>query len=243
MIVFISDLHLNQQDVGITQRFDAFITWASERASALYILGDFFHAWPGDDALDAWSEGIAARLAWLASTGVAVFFMHGNRDFLLGERFAQRAGFHILPDPSVIVLDNQPILLSHGDRYCTLDRAHQRFRRVTRHTLFRRLFLQIPYAVRARIVTRVRQQSQTHRNKPAAIMDVVPSSVTQHLRQWRAGILIHGHTHKPGLSVHVDQGMVFQRYVLSDWDDIPEFLCYDKTTGFYFNRFSGGGYG
>jgi len=235
--VFISDLHLNPHEAAITQRFYRFIEWASSSTKAVYILGDFFHVWPGDDAVDEWSESIAERLSWLASQGVKLYFMHGNRDFLLGERFAKLASMKLLSEPTVITFGDTPILLVHGDRYCTRDKGHQWLRRLTRNAIFPALFLRLPYKIRANLVNKVRKHSQTNRNKPTAYMDIVVSVMLEHMQQMQVQILVHGHIHKPGLTTHQYQGVSYKQYVLSDWDDNPLFLCYDGANGFYFKLF------
>ncbi|KTD52453.1 UDP-2,3-diacylglucosamine hydrolase [Legionella rubrilucens] len=232
--VFISDLHLHPDVPAITHRFNDFMQWAAANARTLYILGDFFHAWPGDDSIDEWSSAIASTLAQAASQGLTIYYLHGNRDFLLGQRFATTAGMTLLRDPSLITLGGVPVLLTHGDRYCTLDKAHQRFRRLTRNRLFTALFLKLPLSYRNQLVSHIRQRSQQNRNKDEQMMDVVANDVLKHL--YRCGVqqVIHGHTHKPGLSRYHYGAVDYYRYVLSDWDDTPKILCYDQPKGFEF---------
>ena len=237
--VFISDLHLHPEDKAITQRFNQFVEWAKTHTKAVYILGDFFHVWPGDDALDEWSHGIAMRLASLKQQGIALFFMPGNRDFLLGERFAKLADMVLLTEPTVITLGDERVLLVHGDRYCTRDRGHQWLRKLTRNRWFPFLFLKLPLTFRARLVNTVRNHSQSNRSKPSAWMDVVADDLLLHMMKLNVNIVVHGHTHKPGLTLHESQGAIFRQYVLSDWDDNPLLLCYDNPEGLYFNPFSG----
>ncbi|KTC69369.1 UDP-2,3-diacylglucosamine hydrolase [Legionella birminghamensis] len=231
--VFISDLHLHPDEKGITRRFEAFLAWISTNPSRkLFILGDFFHAWAGDDSLDSWSEGIAESLAKLTALGIDTFYMHGNRDFLIGSKFIKKAGLKLLPDPAIIELDGQRILLSHGDRYCTLDKAHQRFRRLTRNRLFNILFLSLPLSFRNRMVESVRQQSQSNRSLSYDVMDVVAETCIKEMQAYHAPVLIHGHTHKPATSEYrVSESSVLLRYVLSDWDNTPKFLCFDEKRG------------
>lgn len=234
--VFISDLHLHPEETIITERFNQFIHWAATNTRSVYILGDFFHVWPGDDALNTWSSAIAERLAWLVAQGVAVYFMPGNRDFLLGTRFAKKAEVTALTEPAFIKLGDERVMLVHGDRYCTQDKGHIWLRRLTRNRLFPRLFLRLPYTFRDGLVNKVRQSSQNNRRKPTSIMDVVPSSLLAHMQQSNVCILVHGHTHKPGLTNYEHKGCSYRQYVLSDWDDNPVLMCYDKSTGFYFDR-------
>lgn len=233
--VFISDLHLHPDEKLITQKFLAFIAWAKQNTQNIYILGDFFHVWPGDEALDDWSMAIAAQLSALARHGINIFFMPGNRDFLLGNKFF--ASTHITPlsEPSFITLGQEKVLLVHGDRYCTKDISHQWLRLLTRNKLFITMFLKLPFTLRNSLVTKVRAHSQKNRSKPQTVMDVVPTTMLRHMDKMHVKTVIHGHTHKPGLTTH--QG-TYKQYVLSDWDNNPQLLCYDATVGFYFYQFS-----
>ncbi len=235
--VFISDLHLHPNQPLITNRFNRFVKWAADNTRNVYILGDFFHAWPGDDALDDWSRGIALQLARLAEKGINLYFMHGNRDFLLGSRFLTLAQVTFLREPTVITLDNMKVLLVHGDRYCTKDTSHQWLRRLTRNPLFSKFFLKLPYSFRQKLVNSIRQHSQSNKSKPPSYMDVVPATLLHHMQQMDVKILVHGHTHKPGLTQHQYQGSSYRQFVLSDWDDNPLLLCYDNPNGFYFRLF------
>lgn len=237
---FISDLHLHPDEKLITERFEAFIDWAVTSVKRVYILGDFFHAWPGDDALDDWSRQIATRLALLSSNGVLVYYMHGNRDFLLGRRFLALAGMHLLKEPFLLNLCGEKVLLAHGDRFCTRDKSHQRLRRLTRNPFFSAVFLRLPYRFRKAVVDKVRKTSSMS-FKPSEQMDVVTSSMISHLNRWKVFTLIHGHTHKPGHSRLGSGEQVYQQYVLSDWDDSPLVLCYDRTKSFYFKSLCGEG--
>ncbi|WP_133127253.1 UDP-2,3-diacylglucosamine diphosphatase [Legionella nagasakiensis] len=237
--VFISDLHLHPNEKKITKRFTDFIEWAAKNTHALYILGDFFHVWAGDDALDDWSASIAERLAWLASQGVAIYFMHGNRDFLLGERFARLAKIQLLPEPTIIKLGSERVLLVHGDRYCLNDVLHQWLRRITRNRIFPQLFLRIPYRIRNKIVNKVRAHSQAGRYRPQSQYDIVSTAMLEHMEKSNVHLVIHGHIHKPGLTNYEYHGQSYSQFVLSDWDDKPLLMCYDNSNGFYFDLFSG----
>jgi UDP-2,3-diacylglucosamine hydrolase len=232
--VFISDLHLHPEALGIQERFNQFLEWARVSVKNVYILGDFFHAWAGDDSIDEWSACIAQQLFTLKKNGINLFYMHGNRDFLLGKAFAERAGCVMLSEPCVIQLGGEKILLVHGDRYCTKDRTHQRFRLLTRNKLFSTLFLSLPLEYRERLVSQVRYRSQISHNKSMEEMDVVPESVIQHMLKYKVSHLIHGHTHKPGITTYQKHLQQLNRYVLSDWDDSPQLLCYDYTKALYF---------
>lgn len=235
--VFISDLHLSPGKPEITERFTRFVHWAAENVHTVYILGDFFHVWAGDDSLNPWSESIALLLSHLASKGVQVNYMHGNRDFLLGKRFAERSLIQILPDPSVIYLNGKRVLLTHGDGYCTNDRAHQWLIRFTRNQWFSTLFLCIPLSIRKKFVSKVRAFSQTNTRKSDLTMAIVTETMISDLRKMNSNTVVHGHIHKPGLTTHLEQGETYLQYVLSDWDDRPQILCYYKSCGFAFEFF------
>jgi len=234
--VFISDLHLSPQEPLITKRFEFFIQWAAKHTKSVYILGDFFHAWAGDDDKESWSDSISQQLRWLAEQKVSIFYLHGNRDFLLGQDFANEARMTILKEPTLINLENTPVLLVHGDRYCTKDKSHQWFRRLTRNPWFTRFFLLFPLKFRKKLVATVRQHSQTNHSKTIEQMDIVPQPMLRQMDEYKVTILIHGHTHKPGLRKHWYNERQYNQYTLSDWDDSPQLLCYNKSYGLYFNH-------
>ncbi len=227
--VFISDLHLHPNQPEITKKFRQFTQWAGKNTRAVYILGDFLHVWPGDDALDGWSEEIIGWLTDLSTQGVHVYFLAGNRDFLLGDIFLRKAKMQSLADPTVISLGEQRVLLSHGDRYCTKDYTHQWLRWVTRNPIFKFLFLRLSYKARQALVSSVRNYSQHNTRKPQDIMQTVPDAILSEMRHFVAEILIHGHTHQPGLTTHQDGEHQRYEYTLSDWDENPSILCYNKS--------------
>ncbi|KGP62748.1 UDP-2,3-diacylglucosamine hydrolase [Legionella norrlandica] len=235
--VFISDLHLHPEDKKIQARFDCFINWAQRSVKKVYILGDFFHAWSGDDSIDGWSQAVAGQINRLSQTGLEIYYMIGNRDFLLGSVFAEQAGWRVLTEPTVIILGSKKVLLVHGDRYCLKDKSHQRFRLLTRNRLFSFVFLKLPLSFRERLVNKVRNISLNNHSKSLEKMDVVPSAIIQHMSYNGADTLIHGHTHKPGSTTYQYKGKTLTRYVLSDWDDSPKLLCYDNTKGLYFTQY------
>ena len=237
--VFISDLHLHPDRPDILKQFDLFLEWVQTRTRSLYILGDFFHAWAGDDIESDWSNGIAARLALLHEKNIKIYFMRGNRDFLLGDVFFKRAKITYLEEPALIELNKQQVLLVHGDRYCTKDKAHQWFRCLTRNRWFPALFLKLPRQLRTRIVMGVRLNSEKN-TKKVNVMDVVPKALTKHLAACKADMVIHGHTHQPGVTEHIYQEKKYQQYILSDWDAPPSVLCYNESTGFNFNLMGDG---
>lgn len=232
--VFISDLHLHPNEPKIFQRFVNFVDWACDNVKSVYILGDFFHVWSGDDSLESWSEKIALKLLELKNKGIKVYFMHGNRDFLLGQTFALHAGMHILPDPTVIKMNGERVLLTHGDRYCKNDRIHQWMIRLTRNRVFCKLFLLLPLSFRRKIVAGVRNYSKSNARKSMDKMEIVSSSMISEMRKMQVNITIHGHIHRPGLMNHNINHDLYQQYVLSDWDDKVTILCYYKASGFSF---------
>ena len=237
--VFISDLHCHPNEPAITDRFNQFIEWALTHTRTVYVLGDLFHVWAGDDCMEPWALSIAQQFHRLVDHGINVYFMPGNRDFLIGPKFAKLAGFKIMADPCLIQLPGQAVMLAHGDAYCLLDKSHQRFRRVTRNAFFIRFVLALPQRWRHGAVMKVRKKSQenhakVHRSPHYA--DVVPSAFLKDLDRYQVNTIIHGHTHKPGLTEHTKNNQIVRQYVLSDWDDNPQVLCYDQSKGFEFTH-------
>ncbi len=235
---FISDIHLHPEELEITERFYAFIEWAAKNTEQVYILGDFLHVWPGDDALDPWSQGIVDRLSWLSQQGVQIYFMPGNRDFLLGDRFMQLSGMRRLNEPAVIQLGQEKFLLAHGDQYCTNDRAHQWLRRLTRNQYFPRIFLKLPYSLRNRCVSGLRKHSQNNRKKTANTLSLNLPDMLNDMHNQQVTKIIHGHTHQYGIYNHQHNQQPYQEYILSDWDHAPYILCYNRAGLIEFMHFS-----
>ena len=224
--LFIADLHLCARRPDTTRAFLAFLAGPARAAQALYILGDLFEYWVGDDDLDAPINRCAVEaLAALAASGVAVHFLPGNRDFLVGEGFARAARITLLPDPALIALSGQPVLLTHGDTLCTDDHAYQAYRRQVRDPAWQRAFLARPLSERRAFVEDLRQRSETAKqDKASAIMDVNGAAVDTLLRAQGFPTLIHGHTHRPALHRHETDGHICQRWVLADWHDDAPYL-------------------
>ena len=222
-ILFISDLHLDPARQEITRLFGEFIDGQARQANALYILGDLFEAWVGDDDPSETGAFVATKLKALADSGVPVFFMHGNRDFLLGEAFARRAGMTLLQDPVVIDLHGRPALLMHGDTLCTEDVAYQQFRAQTREPRWQQQFLAQPLAARLAFAQQARAASQARQGElrdagtMEAITDVAPGAVAAAFRGHDVGLLIHGHTHRPAVHALEVDGRACTRVVLGDW--------------------------
>lgn len=210
--LFISDLHLDPDQPQISNTFFYFLDHIARDADALYILGDFFESYIGDDDQNDFLQSIVRALFRLTHSGVPVFFMHGNRDFLIGQSFKNKTGVILIPDPSVITIYNQKLLLMHGDSLCTDDKSHQRFRKITRNKLVQKIFLSLPISFRQKFAKRLRNESkQYNQTKPAEIMDVNENAVMDALKKNNASRLIHGHTHRPMISEN--------RVVLDAWHE------------------------
>ena len=224
---FISDLHLCSERPEITRIFNRFIAETAPSAASLYILGDLFEFWIGDDQLDhdPMAMDVAKRLNVLATSGTRIFFMQGNRDFLIGERFAREAGLDILADPTLINMHNSPVLLMHGDTLCTDDVAYQSFRHQVRAPEWQKAVLAKPYAERAALAQSIRSQSDIEKSmKPEAIMDVNAEAVSTTFRDYAYPVMVHGHTHRPARHVHLLGGRSCVRWVLRDWHSVGGYL-------------------
>ncbi len=217
--LFISDLHLTPQRPHTIQLFVDFADGEASRAEALYILGDLFEYWIGDDAAGTLGHGIAvAALARLTQRGVPVYFMRGNRDFLVGDTFARETGCTILPDPTVTEIYGRAMLLMHGDSLCTDDVDHQRFRRIVDDQGWQHEFLSQPIPDRIRMALNARQKSEFNKMQlDMAIMDVNAQAVNQALTEHRVRTLIHGHTHRPAIHDFRLASEPARRIVLGAW--------------------------
>ena len=217
--LFISDLHLAPGQPETAQAFIRFARDIATKAEALYVLGDLFEYWVGDDTLDEpFHATIVTAFARISRTGPALFFMHGNRDFLLGQAFCDACGGTLLADPAAVELYGKPTLLMHGDTLCTDDVEYMRFREMVRGPAWQTSFLAKSLSERKAIVEGMRSQSEaTKRQKSMAIMDVAVPTVAATLRGHGYPRLIHGHTHRPAKHVHVVDGRDCERWVLTDW--------------------------
>ena len=227
--LFISDLHLTVERPHINLQFYDFLETVAPAAEALYILGDLFDYWIGDDDTeDPLNTGVSGALAHLAQRGVPVYLMHGNRDLLIGLAFAARCNAQIISDPTVLDLYGTRTLLMHGDTLCTDDLEYQNFRSYTHNPQTQLQFLQQPLAARHQQMRGMRTHSEASKSiKAAAIMDVSTVAVEQVLRQHDYPRLIHGHTHRPAKHAHVVDGRECERWVLSDWFDRGGYLRCD----------------
>jgi UDP-2,3-diacylglucosamine hydrolase len=224
--LLISDLHLDEHKPHLLAILLRFLAGPARQADAVYLLGDVFEAWLGDDDRSAFNRGIEAALAELVATGVPVYFMHGNRDFLVARDFALRTGVILLDDPTVVVLHGVRTLLSHGDRYCTDDQVYQAFRTRSRTPAWQRRVLRLPLFIRRWIAQRGRRKSRAHQasGKTQMITDVVDQTVATEMQSLDVGRLIHGHTHRPAVHLlNLPRGQS-ERIVLADWRDAGEAL-------------------
>ncbi len=219
MILLISDLHLEEERPDITRAFLHFLATRATQAEALYILGDFFEVWIGDDAMTPFQESIAGALRALSERGVRIYLMHGNRDFMLGQSFCHKAGCKLLADPSVVQLCGEPVLLMHGDSLCTRDEGYMRLRRLLRNPLSMFVLRNLPLATRRKLARKLRNESRTKtRMKASDIIDVTPELIPGVLAEHRVRTLIHGHTHRPATHDLEVDGQPAKRIVLGDWD-------------------------
>ena len=220
--IFISDLHLDANRENLTLAFTRFLSERCQAIDELYILGDFFELWLGDDDHSVLNRGVIEALSSLPCD---VFIMHGNRDFLIGEAFCDAAGAKMLPDPHPIILGNQPALLMHGDSLCTRDEEYMKARNLLRSAAFQRDFLSKQMPERKILAEQIRGKSQkVSREKAEEIMDVTPEEVIKVMDQAKASVLVHGHTHRPAVhevDLHFGAGT---RYVLGDWHTSMQFL-------------------
>jgi UDP-2,3-diacylglucosamine hydrolase len=232
-ILFISDLHLSPERPDITRAFLNFLQQQARRASALYILGDLFEAWVGDDDDMPLSTDVQKALKALTESGISLYIQHGNRDFLLGRRFIANTGAELLADEHIIDHFNHRALVMHGDTLCTDDKDYQRFRRKTRHPLYKWGLGLLPLKRRQKIARDWRAKSAAaNSNKPSAIMDVNNNAVDDVMKKHQIATLIHGHTHRPNRHP-VTFG---ERIVLGDWDDKGWVIVLDKD-GFTLDNF------
>jgi UDP-2,3-diacylglucosamine hydrolase len=233
-ILLISDLHLSGERPAINTRFFEFLRVAASQAAALYVLGDLFEYWVGDDELDA-ADGdplgrqVADAFNKLSRAGVSVALMRGNRDFLLGERFCDAAGMQLLQDPFVVQLEGTPTLLMHGDTLCTDDLDYQAWRRTARSDAWQRTFLSKPLPARLQEVRVLRERSKAKMESMAAeIMDVNADAVREAFRKHGVARLIHGHTHRPAHHWCDVDGRFCERWVMPDWYERGGYVAIER---------------
>ena len=246
--LFIADLHLAADRPDITAAFLRFLREHAVKADALYILGDLFEVWIGDDNPEPLLDTVATALARL-SAQVPIYFIHGNRDFVLRQGYANRAGMQLLPQQQVIDLYGTPTLIMHGDSLCTLDIAYQKFRKWWNQPWWQWLLLKTPIAFRQRLAAKARRKSAMHKARYASqqqqgqqqpqIMDVTPDEVPKVMAEAGVLKLIHGHTHRPAVHQLEVNGQPAQRYVLGDWYSQSSYLKVSASQWqLYFNALS-----
>ncbi|WP_449546159.1 UDP-2,3-diacylglucosamine diphosphatase [Lelliottia amnigena] len=216
--LFIADLHLQTEEPAITAGFLRFLQGEARSADALYILGDLFEAWIGDDDPNPLHREIATEIKALTASGVPCYFIHGNRDFLIGKRFAHESGMTLLPEENVLELYGRKILIMHGDTLCTDDTGYLAFRAKVHTPWIQTLFLALPLFIRNRIAAKMRAGSKAaNSNKSMTIMDVNPQAVVEVMEKHRVQWLIHGHTHRPDVHQLTANGEPAHRVVLAAW--------------------------
>lgn len=216
--LFISDLHLEGARPEIGRQFVEFLDGEAREAEALYILGDLFESWIGDDDPNPHYAAMKEAIREICDLGVPVYFMHGNRDFLIGDRFAQETGVELLPDPCRVTLYGRDVVLSHGDALCTDDVKYQEVRTITRNPEWQAMMLAKPLAERLAIARQARQDSMAHGGSiDPEISDVNQQAVLNLLRAQRVSMLLHGHTHRPDVHHFLLDDKPATRIVLGDW--------------------------
>jgi UDP-2,3-diacylglucosamine hydrolase len=215
--IFISDLHLSANQPELLGKFKYLLEKNPFQADQLYILGDFFDYWIGDDDYSDFHQEVKEVLKEASKT-LTIYFMHGNRDFLIGANFLLETGCGFLPDPSIIQIHDKKTLLAHGDLYCLEDKQHLLFRKLTRMPSIQKLFLLFPLRARRKIAEKLRKQSQQHISQmPSSAMDVPREAILDLLKKQKVDQIIHGHTHQPSIDLINVDGQLKNRYVLSDW--------------------------
>lgn len=237
--LFISDLHLAPERPEMIRLFEKFVDDVAVHADTLYILGDFVEYWIGDDDKAIGLEAVFAALDRLHEAGTMIRLMHGNRDFLIGKKLSRRYHFDIIDDPYRDNFSDQPILLMHGDLLCTDDIAYQNYRRKARSKTVQWIFLLLPLFLRERIAKSLRDTSEkATSDKPADIMDVNQQTVEETMRKAGVNILIHGHTHRPGIDEFELDGKKVKRIVLGDWYKDGNYLRINDDGEFELVKFS-----
>ncbi|MBY0377423.1 MAG: UDP-2,3-diacylglucosamine diphosphatase [Gammaproteobacteria bacterium] len=237
-IIVISDLHLNPEAPEGLSALALLRERYAENCADLYILGDFFEAWIGDDDNNPFIEATLTELQAWKKMGSKLYFMPGNRDFLMGKDFAKRAGWQVLPDPYVIDFYGIKVLLTHGDQLCILDKTYQKWRKYAHTPWLQRLFLALPLWLRHKMALKARQKSKNYVQTIASEkMDIVTSAALTWMKQAGVRILVHGHTHRPGYHVCYQDHQLFTRITLGDWHEGAHALIWGKE-GYQLSRIS-----
>ena len=227
---FISDLHLDESQPHLIQFFLKFLNQCDKTVDALYILGDLFEVWIGDDVHSLFSEEMIEALRTKTKNGLPIFFLPGNRDFLIGKKFLTASGCQLLPDEKKIWLYHTPVLLMHGDTLCTRDIHYLKWRKLSHHPLSRYFFLCWPLSWRQALANQLRKKSKAYTQKlNSDLMDVTQSEVERVMSHHQANVLIHGHTHRPGIHPFSLNGKAAERIVLGAWHDHPNVLVWKEN--------------
>ncbi|HVE44960.1 MAG TPA: UDP-2,3-diacylglucosamine diphosphatase [Gammaproteobacteria bacterium] len=228
--LFISDLHLQESNPNMTRIFCQLIENSDYSVDAIYILGDLFEAWVGDDDESPMYQAISNALQSARKRGIATFFMHGNRDFLIGKKFAYRTGCTLLPEAVKIDLYGTPVLIMHGDTLCSEDVVYLKSRKTARNRFYQTLFLLLPLKIRKQIGERMRLKSYAHTSiTPKEIMDVTQTEVERVMQQYHVRHLIHGHTHRPAIHEFTIASQPAERIVLDAWHDRGHAFVWHET--------------
>lgn len=227
---FASDLHLDPSTPQIADRFKRFLAGPAREARSLFLLGDLFEAWIGDDDPEPAHREVVAAIAALAAAGTLVYVMRGNRDFMIGERFCADAGAMLIDDPVILDVDGERVMLSHGDGLCVDDRAYQKLRALVRDPSLREGFARLPIEARRRLASEAREGSREHlANASAYITDVNQPAVDAVMRDADVPLMIHGHTHRPGVHRFESDGVERTRVVLGAWHDEAHVVRWDDA--------------
>jgi UDP-2,3-diacylglucosamine hydrolase len=222
-------VHLDAAAPEAQRQFLDFLRTRAAGARALYILGDLFESWVGDDDVGGERAAVLAGLRELTASGVACFLLHGNRDFLIGEEFCRVTGCQLLPDPVIAEIDGEPVLLTHGDALCTDDHAYQELRSIVRTPAWQRRFLALPLSDRQLLANEARAGSRAHTSRTVPkIMDVNAATVEAAFKAARVRRIIHGHTHRPAVHDALAEGQPVQRIVLGAWYEQGSYLVYEN---------------
>ena len=238
-ILFISDLHLAPERPDIIQLFIKFLDEQAVHASELYILGDFVEYWIGDDDKATGLEPAFTKLKEISDRGIKVHMMHGNRDFLMGDKLAERCGFNLIQEPYIANLNGTPAVLLHGDILCTDDLAYQELRSMLRNPAWQEDFLAKPIEVREEMARALREQSKKEtKSKSEDIMDANEAAVTATFKEHGVSLIIHGHTHRPKIHKYDSNGSHLTRIVLGDWYTSGSVLEFQSIDDFQLREFS-----
>ncbi len=227
---FISDLHLTEDRPDCTRAFFSFLNWLPETTEALFILGDFFEYWVGDDVKTSLSQEVAKQLLKTGkSKSIAIYFLPGNRDFAIGKAFCQQAGMILITDNDLFTIAGNAVVLCHGDLLCSDDKSYQRFRKIIRHPLVMNTLLHLPVSLRVKLAEQLRLNSKNNFKKNPVYIDVTSSAVKSLFNETKANILVHGHTHMADIHLYGQENETESRMVLGDWHQVGWYGTIDEN--------------